>query len=166
MTHQKGLPAQAGFTLIETILYLALFAIVIGGGMAAAYNIIQTTDANSNHVILQEEANFLFRKIDWALTGVTAITANTSTLVTTKPISGVSTQLTFALSVNTITLQRGTGTAVVLNSASIAVSALSFTKTAGGNGKPDSVTAAFSLITAQNGRGASQDFSLTKYLRK
>src|SRR3989338_5692599 len=69
----------AGFTLLETLIYLFLFAIVIGGGMIAAYNIIEGTDAAYNHVVLQEEANFLFRKISWALTGATAISTPSAT---------------------------------------------------------------------------------------
>ena len=37
--------------------------------MVATYQIIQSTDASTNQIILQEEANFLLRKIDAAITG-------------------------------------------------------------------------------------------------
>ncbi len=54
-----------GFTLIETLLYLALFTLIIGGGMTAAYQIIESTAAAQSHLILEEEGNFILRKIAW-----------------------------------------------------------------------------------------------------
>jgi len=159
---------QKGFTLIETLIYIALFAIVIGGGMVAAYEIIQATDANRNQIILQEEANFVFRKIDWALTGATAITVSPSTLVTTKSISGTPTNLTFALdsTSHSITLKRNSNSANALNSTNFLATNLSFTDIPASGGSPHGVTTKFTLITVQNGRAASQDFSTTKYLRQ
>lgn len=153
-----------GFTLIETIIYLALFAIIIGGGMLATYQIIEDTNATQNHIIVQEEANFLFRKIDWALTGATAVSANGSNLTISKPISGILTPLTFNFSGNNLTLQRNSGAPLVLNSSSIAVTAVLFTKTTGLSGAPASITTDFTLTSAQNGRPATQSFSFTKML--
>jgi len=160
-----------GFTLIETILYIALFAIVIGGGMVASYQIIQATDANYNHIIVQEEANFLFRKIDWALTGATSIcSASGSNLAVTKisptSCSTAANVLVFDLSGSDIRITRGVATPVILNSSSISVSNLLFVKTLGLNGRPDSVAISFTLTTTQSGRPASQSFSMTRYLRK
>src|SRR4051812_4410040 len=97
MLHHKKI-TNGGFTLIETLLYIGLFAIVIGGGMIATYQIIQSTEASKNHIILQEEANFLLRKVNWALAGATSVTANANSLVIVKNISGTSTILTFNLS--------------------------------------------------------------------
>lgn len=151
-----------GFTLIEALLYIALFAIVIGGGMVATYQIIQATDASINQTILQEEANFLLRKVNWALTGATAITVNPSTLQTTKLISDVSTQLTFALTGTNITLRRGSNSPVILNSSSIQAKNLLFSNI---SGSPHGVATSFTLTTAQNGRAATQNFKTTKYLR-
>ncbi len=163
MTRQKG------FTLIETIIYIGLFGVIIGGGLVAAYQIIQATDGAQNHVILQEEANFLLRKIDWAITGATETTdvgRLFSSLGIAKPISGILTQLTFALDDSNLTLKRDSAPAVVLNSSSIAVSGLNFIKIAGLGGKPDSISVSFTLTTVQHGRSASQLFSFVKYLRQ
>lgn len=157
---------QKGFTLIESIIYIALFAIIIGGGMVGTYHIIQATDASYNHIILQEEANFLFRKIDWALTGATAVTTNSpNTVVIFKPISKVSTQFIFDEIGDSLTMQKNYNTPIILNSGSIAVSKTSFKKTSGLNGKPDKITADFTLTTVQAGRPVSQYFYFTKYLR-
>ena len=159
----KNSQKSRGFTLIEVIIYLALFSIIIGGGMVATYHILQSTDAGTNHVILEEEANFLLRKIDWALTGSTLVAVPTSsTLQSTKNIDGVSTLLTFNFSSPNLTLKRASGSANTLNSSSISVSALTFQKTVIGNG----VKTSFTLTTVQNGRNVTDNFSTTKYLRQ
>lgn len=161
----QRLIAWRGFTLIETIIYLALFTIIVGGGMVATYQVIEGTVASYNYLVLQEEANFLFRKINWALTGSTVITVNSSALIVSKLISGMYTQLTFAPDGTAITLQR-TGAPVALNSDSIFVSNLVFSDIPAAGAKPRGITTSFTLTTAQNGRVATQSFSTTKYLRK
>lgn len=162
---------SVGFTLIETLLYIALFSIIIGGGMIATYQIIEGTDAGKNQVILQEEANFLLRKINWALTGATNISipsssTPTNNLVLTKNINGIETALTFNLSGNNLTMKRQSAPAIILNSNSLKVSNLLFTKMPEISGRPDGVITDFTLTTFQNGRNTTQSFSTTKYLRK
>lgn len=150
-----------GFTLIESIIYLALFVIVIGGGMVATYQVIQATDATNNHVILQGEANFLFRKIDWALNGADSVNVpSPATLIIQKP----SLQLTFSLDGSNLTLERGSSGSIILNSSSITVDSVTFERIQE-TGKPDSINADFTLTTSQVGKPASQSFSSTKYLR-
>lgn len=157
-----------GFTLIEVIIYLALFSIIIGGGMIAVYGIIQSTDNGANHIILEEEANFLLRKIDFALTGATNINIlSAARLQTTKNINGVSTTYTFNICSGYLTIEVGAGKTcannpINLNSGNITVSNLSFTTGTGGAG----VKTSFTLTTAQNGKNVSENFSTTKYLRK
>jgi len=160
---------QKGFTLIETLVYIALFAIVIGGGMIATYQIIQATDADTNHTILQEEANFLLRKIDWALTNSSTIAIVGNTLTVTEPLlPPEQNRLVFDLDSGNLRLRRFDDATNVmfssnsLNSINLAVSNLSFVSLSGAKG----VKAAFTLTTAQNGRLATEDFSTTKYLRQ
>lgn len=164
----KNSTKKSGFTLIETLLYIALFAIVIGGGMVATYQIIQATDANRNQIILQEEANFIFRKIEWALTGATGICSSSGSSLTVTKIIPVSCLITanllvFDLNGSNIRLTRGNALPTTLNSSNILSSNLAFTVS---GGIPNGVTTKFTLITVQNGRAASQDFSFTKYLRQ
>ena len=162
---------NAGFTLIEVIIYIGLFAIVIGGGMLATYSIIQSTSAGTNQVILQEEANFLLRKIDWALTG--AIPPVNVLSATRLEVTNSSGAYTFNICGVNLTIQAGSGKTcnppdapITLNSSSIAISAIPsvpvFVKTPTNNG----FTTAFRLTTVQNGRNVFEDFSTTKYLRQ
>ncbi len=149
---------KKGFTLIEVIIYLALFSIVIGGGMVATYQILGSSNSSSNQVILQEEANFLLRKIDWGMTGATVATPATIPPSLTITKAGYPT-LKFDLNSTNLRLTRGAGLPLSLNSSSISVSGLSFI--AIGNG----ITTQFTLTTVQDGRNVSQTFSTTKYLR-
>jgi prepilin-type N-terminal cleavage/methylation domain-containing protein len=144
-----------GFTLIEVLIYLALFTIVIGGGMVATYQIIQSADAGNNHIIMEEEANFLLRKINWALTGWTVpsdITVTSSSLTINKSGGQV---FTYDSTNGILNLN-----SVPLNSSNTKVTALTFT-----NSPSNSITAAFTLTTVQNGKNVTENFSTTKYLR-
>lgn len=156
---------QGGFTLIESVIYLALFAIIIGGGMTAAYQIIVATQAAHNHIILNQEANFLIKKIDWGLHGATGISASGSTLTMTNTISGNPTQLVFSKDGAVLMLKRGSGAAMALNSSGVLVDSVSFVKNAGLNGAPDSIVITLSLTTFQYGTNTSQTFSITQYVR-
>ena len=138
-----------GFALIEMVVYIGLFSIVIGGGMVATYQIMESTNAGTSHVILQEEANFLLRKINWALTGAKIANPSGTTLNITK-YDG--TTYVFNLDSGNLMLN---GTP--LNSSSISVSELNFSSP-GTNG----VKTSFKLTTVQDGREASQTFSTTK----
>ena len=174
---------QSGFTLIETIIYLFLFAIVIGGGMVAAYQIIEGTNATYNHVILQEEANLLFRKIDWALTGLDgASSINTPSTCTPSPCTSSSntdliitkdgTSHSFCLVGTNLFLQLNSGCSASspgLNSSSTAVSltpSIPLFERIVTPGKPNAIKTSFTLTTIQGGKPATQDFSFTKYLRR
>ncbi len=158
---------QQGFTLLETVVYLGLFAIVIGGGMIATYEIIQSSGKVSNQAMVSEEANFLLSKINWGLSGATAISIPSSTtLVATKIINSISTNLTFTLSGSNLTLQRGANTAQILNSSNVTVSNLNFTNIPASGGIPQGVTMSLTITSRGSGGVVSRDFSTTKYLRQ
>ncbi len=52
-----------GFTLIETIVYLALFSIVIGGALAATTLLFEGAGRDTTRARLQEEGNFMLDKV-------------------------------------------------------------------------------------------------------
>ena len=69
-----------GFTLLETLIYIALLAVIMGGTLAAVYNVLQGAGRVSAHNTTQEEGNFVLRKIDWALSSASNIVVAPSTL--------------------------------------------------------------------------------------
>jgi hypothetical protein len=114
---------QKGFTLIEALLYIALFAIVIGGGMVAVYQIIESTNRTSDKVMMLEEANFIQRKIEWALKGASVDDDETDsdTLTIIKPIDGSDEILVFEFDGTDVILDGNTGEDVALNNTFVTV---------------------------------------------
>ena len=150
---------QRGFTLIETLIYIILFIIIIGGGMIGAYGVIKASDKTSSQAILEQESLFILRKIDWALASL----PNTVTVTVTLPasdhlrITNGSTTYDFTISGGIVFLD---GTQI--SSANVMISALIFVKTNAAGGRPASIQLSF---TATGTTGNSQTFSATKYLR-
>ena len=58
---------ETGFTLIETLIYIALFGIILTGVITAAYPLITGADRLSQRVTAESEAAFVLHKIAWAL---------------------------------------------------------------------------------------------------
>ncbi len=145
---------ENGFTLIETILYILLFSVIIVGGMAGAYQVIQSTDSTSSKTILEQDANFILRKMDWALSGATTLATPSPQpkLVITRSPSSV----TFRLS-GTDFQKDG----ITLNNSRIKISNLSFQLVT--IGTKQGVIVSFTGTTLDG--KISQTFSMTKYLR-
>src|SRR3989344_6895521 len=77
-----------GFTLIESIIYIALFSLLMRTAFVTAFQLIDGSGKLGVKNTVQEEGNFVMRKINWALTGVETITTpasgNSFTLVVEK----------------------------------------------------------------------------------
>ena len=65
---------KKGFSLIEVIIYIALFSILITAVLATAFDIIESTQSLNSKTQIHEELNFALRKIKWALGGASNIT--------------------------------------------------------------------------------------------
>lgn len=164
--------SQLGFSLIEVLVYLFLFALFIGGGIVTAYNIFESSGRNEAKALVQAEGDFMSAKIDWTLSGVQTVNS---------PQVGVSDSVLWVtkwnvpdnpwiidLSGTQMRLCRGAcSPAKGLNSDNVQVSNLSFTHTFAGGSNPESVQANFTLSAdTPGGLVVSQNFSTTKYLRK
>ena len=67
-----------GFTLIEIIIYVALLSLTIGFILAGVYQILDSKTGVLARTSVEEEANFLMKKIKWAMTGVDAVNQPTA----------------------------------------------------------------------------------------
>ncbi len=148
-----------GFTLIEALLYIGLFSVIITSGLVGAFQIIQSTDRTSSKNILEQDASFILRKTDWALTG--AILLETPSPQPQLQITRNPDFVNLTLSGGDFIQQTGTLPAVPLNSSRIKISDLSFQLvTVGGK---QGVVVSFTATTLDS--QISQEFSMTKYLR-
>ena len=153
-----------GFTLIETIVYIALFAILMTGIISSIYMLFESGNRNESKAMLQEEKAYLVGKINNALSGMQTITSpavnSSGTSLSLTKYDG--TNISMGLSGTNITYG-----GVALNNTNIKVSKLVFIHTYAGGVNPESVEAGFTLtVTTPNGAIISQTASTTRYLRK
>lgn len=147
----------AGFTLIETLIYIALFTLLMGSAFVVTYQLIDSSGDLSVKNTTQEEGSFVMRKLDWALTSanpstVTPSSGNSSTLVLTKYDGN---KVTFQKNGNKIEIKESANgnTFLPITTDNVVVSSLDFKyETLGG------ITATF-IVDGLN-------FSVTKYFRK
>lgn len=157
---------QKGFTLLEMMIYVALFSLIMIGSLITAWELIRTSQMTSERVTIEEEGNFVMRKMSWALTGVSSISipsalaTTTNTLVVNK--YGFSTNpitIRYNSASSSIEIQEGTGNPFYpLTTADVSVSGLEFVyREATGLG-PTGVVASTTI--------SGIAFTLTKYIRK
>lgn len=159
----KKFKKQNGFTLIETIIYIALFGFLIGSAFVTAYNIIEGSGKLNYKIINQEEANFVLRKLNWALMGIENIenptidSPTSSTLIIDKHDGN---KITFQLNTGKIEIKESANGNIFLpiTTENVTVSNLDFTYLKEQNGSPEGITATFNL--------GGNNFNITKYLRK
>lgn len=141
---------QKGFTLIEVIIYIALFAFIIGTGVSAAYYIIESSAKGEAKTDTIAEGEFLMRKIDWALTGANDVDATTQTIT-----KGGSIVFDTDSSRVRITIS---GNREYLTSENVEVTDLQFVSIPASPPRPEGVT----INSTIDGR----HFEITKYLRQ
>lgn len=150
-------PTRA-FTLIETLIYLALFSVLIGGIASAMYLLIQSSGKVQANAILLQEEQFIMATIERVVGAATTVSL---------PGAGGSGS-TLMVNGNAITLS-GTdvllnGIAGELNNTNVRVTRLVFSRTAA---LPVGITTAITVETnTPNGQLLSYSASTTKYIRQ
>ena len=156
---------QKGFTLIETVIYIAFFSVIIGGLLGITFQIIAATDQINRKIIVQQEANFILKKIEWALSGATSITepaiVNPATTITGNALTVTkynftSNPIRFSVSGTDLQIATGAGLPLPLNSSNIQLS--NFTVTHNLVGVKETVVIGFQI--------GGEHFEMTKYIRK
>lgn len=66
-------PKNQGFTLIESIIYIALFGLIVGGTLTTVFQLLQGSASLNDKVSTQDEASFVLRKINWALSSAVSV---------------------------------------------------------------------------------------------
>lgn len=61
---------KRGFTLIEVVIYIALFSLLLGTAFVTAYQLIFSGDDLTSTTVNLSEGNFIQRKINWIFTGL------------------------------------------------------------------------------------------------
>jgi prepilin-type N-terminal cleavage/methylation domain-containing protein len=144
---------KKGFTLIETLIYIALFTILIGAGFSTAFSLIQSGESLSSRTVTNSEIDFVLRKIDWALNGATNISISSNNLIITK---GLSNSVEIGLNTESkIYVKENGGNPILLSTDNVKVEHLNFNVLS---------SVPKELITELNIDGISA--TTTKYLRQ
>lgn len=69
----KKTRVQKGFTLIEIIIYIALFCILIGGTVSSLYNLSEGAERSGTNALISEEGTYLLNKLEWIISQADAI---------------------------------------------------------------------------------------------
>ena len=151
---------EKGFTLIEALLYAGLFAFIMTGLLVSVYMIIQATTNSGGQLLADDEASFILRKMDWAMTSMTTIHFPNETQ--TGYVLAIQQQgigLTqFQLNNGNIEISTAGGPYYPLDSDEVEASNLTFYHQPASGTKPAAIVAEFDL----NGI----HYTTTKYVRK
>ena len=144
-----------GFTLIEVIIYIALFSLLMGSAFITAYQLIDGSNNLSSKNTTEEEGNFVMRKINWALTSAESFTISGGDEVQINRYSNPTT-VEIKLETGAILLKRNSVLFVALTTDNVDVTALQFDLIPASG--PGGITAT-AIIDGI-------DFTITKYIRQ
>lgn len=102
---------KRGITLIETVIYIALFSMLMTTVVLSSWQIIEAQYRDMHAHAAQEEATFVLRKLNWAFAGATKVNVtDVQTVVIIKPELA----LTFSVEHDALMLTRDAGTPAAL----------------------------------------------------
>jgi type II secretory pathway pseudopilin PulG len=103
-----------GFSLIETIIYIALLGFIMSGAVITAYQVTQSSSVVSGKNVSQEEGSFVLRKLEQAFVGSADVWENAGSLVIDPYPAGPGDYITISVSGDTVFIKRGAGNTVEL----------------------------------------------------
>lgn len=146
-----------GFTLIESVVYIALLGFLMSSTLLAVYTISQNADVFVAKTAGSDEGAFVVGKLNWALSDLSTITTPSSGYGQTLTIvRSDGTQIDVRLQSGAVQMREGgTGSYVALTTPNVTVSSLGFQYL---SGTPSGIEAS----TTINGIV----FTTRRYLRK
>ncbi len=162
---------KKGFTLVETIVYIALFSIIMTGAFVTAYQLIVGSDRLNTKKTIQSEGNFVLAKIGWALDSVSTSSAEIISPPQTPPYTSntlslkkyylgekISVSIQYDAVNKAVLFQEGSGPLVPITTNNVSISKIEFRFMPPTGSSP----AGLAATTTINGI----DFAITKYIRK
>ena len=131
MTHLESSPRNNGFTLIETLIYVAIASAMLSFALATTYQLINASDRGENQKEVVENQKLLEQKIYWALQNVSTINSPavgpTTTSLSVDKIGFANNPVVIYTDNEVVKLKQGSGAALpITNDAYTAVRNLTF----------------------------------------
>lgn len=121
-----------GLTLIETILYIALWSFIMSSVMLTVYGIAQNGDLFAKRNVASDEGEFVTAKLNWALGDMASITTPSSGSGSSLSITrNDGTVVEVRLTGDVIEMRVAGGSYIPLTTANVSVSSLEFTRISG-----------------------------------
>lgn len=121
----QKIESSAGFTLLETLLYSVIFAVMLSFTVMSFYQILGSHGQNRAKLIVQNEANFFMQKIAWAFSGAEAInqfSASSGTLsFSINKYSSPDNPIVFTFSGGVLNFSRSGGASVLLSNNNVQI---------------------------------------------
>lgn len=149
---------ESGFTLIEVLVYLGLYAIIFAGALSGVYALEESSVHNQATAMMQEEGDFLIDKIEWSIDQASSVqnSAGASSRLVLSNIDGGSMQVFSAN--GDMEIQSTDTQPEALNNSNTSVDDLTFT-TVYTNSSPQSVSITFTLVsTTTEGKALARNF--------
>lgn len=116
-----------GFTLIETVIYIALFGFIMGSVLLSVYSMVQSGDQFSNRTNATNEGTFVMAKLDWTLRSLASVTTPSSGYGTSLSATrSDGTQVDVRLSNGVIEMRVNGGSYIPLTTSNVRVTSLGF----------------------------------------
>lgn len=129
---------QSGFTLIEMVFYLLFIAFVIGGALGIIHHLLRNNESLKSGISIEEEGNFVLKKISWVLNDTSAINSPASLNSTAGTLSvnknGFTNPVVVSLNSGVIRVARGGNSPKQLSNDRFTVTNLTFQRTWDGAG--------------------------------
>ncbi len=163
---RKAYRQNSGFTFVETLVYLGLFGLIMGGALSSVYVLMESGARNQAGMTLENEAEFLQNKINWALTGADSavVTRSPLALAISNPSLPFG-QLVFDLRDGKLRLKEGDRDPLDLNCGCVKLTNLDFSSMPAAGGKPQKVVVSFALSYSAGAWNIERAFAVTKYLQ-
>jgi hypothetical protein len=160
---------RTGFTLIETLVYIGLYTIIIGGMLAAIYGMFESNAHNETAAMLEEEGDYLVGKIDWVLSDAISVGSPTDSGNVLSISRSDGSSVSISATDETMRIKEDGDISQILNNSDVSVTDLTFvrTKLINDGTNPERIAATFTMYaTTSDGHVLKRDFSTLQYLRK
>ncbi len=163
---------RRAFTLIEVLIYTAIFGMMVGFLVLTLYRTLDTQTSNQDRVTVDTEADFLMRKMLWGLDGATAINlpasgaTGTTLSITRANFSG--NPLVFDATSGVFHMSRAGNGAIPLTGSNVKITSLIFQHFAQAGNSPEGVSIRFGIAASSTNSSllASTTLPTPIYLNK
>lgn len=142
---KMAIKIQSGFTMIETLLYIAIISVIVTSFVLYGWNIIQGGAKSSHQEEVSSTARYVSQRIKYEIRNASAINSVSATEISLAEIDSAKNPTVISFATGQITVKQGTGATVAINPSSTNISSFVFTNYSSGDSKTKNVQFAFTI---------------------